>query len=72
MVVKTNNDVVQVKYTNQMCHSCMGMAQKVFSRWKRRETYMLLIGSDPRDKQKGAGSNDRFLRERGSFFFRIK
>ena len=42
----------------KMCNSCMGIAQKVFSRWKRRETYMLLIGSDPRAKQKGAGSND--------------
>ena len=46
--------------------------RKSFPQWKGRETYMLLIGSDPRDKQKGAGSNDRFLRERGSFFFRIK
>ena len=31
----------------KMCNSCMGIAQKVFSRWKRRETYMLLIGRDP-------------------------
>ena len=31
VVVKTNNDVVQVKYTNQMCNSCMGIAQKVHS-----------------------------------------
>ena len=30
-----------------------------------RETYMLLIGSDPRDKQKGAGSNDHILRDMG-------
>ena len=56
----------------KMCNSCMGIAQKVFSRWKRRETYMLLIGSDPRAKQKGAGSNDHILRDQGSFFFRIK
>ena len=37
-----------------------------------RETYMLLIGSDPRDKQKGAGSDDPHPSGHGSFFFRIK
>lgn len=58
MVQKTNNSVVQVKYTNQMSGSCMGAGQKVLSAWKGRETYMLLIGSDPCAKQKGAGSND--------------
>ena len=42
----------------KMCNSCMGIAQKVLSEWKGRETYMLLIGSDPCAKQKGAGSND--------------
>ena len=50
----------------------MAIAQKVLSAWKGRETYMLLIGSDPRDKQKGAGSNDHILMDCGSFFFRIK
>ena len=48
MVVKTNNDVVQVKYTNQTCHCRMAMPGKVPSGRKGRETYMLLIGSDPR------------------------
>ena len=33
-----------------------------------RETYMLLIGSDPRAQQKGVGSTDL----NWSFFFRIK
>jgi hypothetical protein len=61
VVVKTNNDVVQVKYTNQMCCSCMGMAQKVPSGRKGRETYMLLTGSNPCAKQKGAGPTDRMV-----------
>ena len=51
---RTNGDVVQVKYTNQMRLSCMGPAQNVPSAWKGRETYMLLIGSDRRAQQKGA------------------
>ena len=34
-------------------YSCMGMAQKVLSRWKGRETYMLLIGSEPLRNAKG-------------------
>ncbi len=54
MVVKTNNDVVQVKYTN---HALSAERAKSFLR-EGREKYMLLIGSDPRDTQKGAGSND--------------
>ena len=36
----------------------MGIAQKVLSEWKGRETYMLLIGSKSRVQQKGTGSND--------------
>ena len=63
-----NNDVVQVKYTNQMFSSCMGIGQKVFSRWKRRETYMLLTGSEPLRHAKGRNGRQTF----GSFFFRIK
>ena len=42
----TNDNVVQVKYTNQMVSSCMGIDQKVSSGRKGREKYMLLIGSD--------------------------
>ena len=72
MVVKTNNDVVQVKYTNQMSGSCMGAGQKVLSAMERAGNVHAFDRKRPRDKQKGAGSNDRFLRERGSFFFRIK
>ena len=63
----SNNDVVQVKYTNQMRLSCMGPAQNVPSAWKGRETYMLLIGSDRRGLQKDAAR-----RTAKSFFFRIK
>ncbi len=51
----------------KMVSSCMGIDQKVFSRWKRRETYMLLIGSDPCETQKAQGDGPF-----GSFFFRIK
>ena len=44
--LETNGGVVQVKYTNQMVSSCMGIDQKVSSGRKGREKYMLLIGSD--------------------------
>ena len=51
---ESNNDVVQVKYTNQMRDCCMAIAQKVLSAWKGRETYMLLTGSEPCATQKDA------------------
>ena len=51
---ESNNDVVQVKYTNQMRLSCMGPAQNVPSARKGRETYMLLTGSEPCATQKDA------------------
>lgn len=63
---RTNGDVVQVKYTNQMRPSCMGPAQNVPSARKGRETYMLLIGSDPRGLQKDAGRRTRSLSSSGS------
>ena len=63
---ESNNDVVQVKYTNQMRPSCMGPAQNVPSARKGRETYMLLIGSDPRGLQKDAGRRTRSLSSSGS------
>ena len=44
--IGSNDNVVQVKYTNQMVSSCMGIDQKVSSGRKGREKYMLLIGSD--------------------------
>ena len=63
---ESNNDVVQVKYTNQMRLSCMGPAQNVPSARKGRETYMLLIGSDPRGLQKDAGRRTSSLSSSGS------
>ena len=55
VVVRANNSAVQVKYTN---HVLPSEEQSPFH-WKGRETYMLLIGSDPRAMQKDAGSKDQ-------------
>ena len=64
--IGSNDNVVQVKYTNQMNGSCMGIVQKVLSEWKGREKYMLLTGSDPCATQKDTGLTDLGLSSSGS------
>ena len=55
VVVKTNNNVVQVKYTNQMSGSCMGAGQKVLSAMERAGNVHAFDRKRPPRQAKGRG-----------------
>ena len=68
----TNDNVVQVKYTNQMSGSCMGTGQKVLSAMERAGNVHAFDRKRPPRQAKGRGIERPHPPGHGSFFFRIK